>query len=366
MIRMSIDNAQPGMILAKHIYSADGKILLAAGVKLEDRYIARLKELGIPAVYIKDKYTEDIYPEEVISEETKVKALVTIKNLFQETIATSRPNLKAVHQNINNIVDEILYNRNALFNLAEVRAYDDYTYCHSVNVCVLAIVTGISLNYNREQLCDLGVGALLHDIGKTRIDPQILNKPAKLTPEEYEIMKTHASHGFNILRQNRDISTLVAQIAFQHHERLNGSGYPRGLQKDEIHAFARIVSVADVFDALTSDRVYRPGLPAHKALDHITNEAKQSFDSEIVARFIENIAPYPVATMVLLNTGQIGVIVKTQKGRQHRPIVRILFNSKLEKISQPYEIDLAKHEKIFIVRSISPAKPTFMNSVPSI
>ncbi|MDH7577685.1 MAG: HD-GYP domain-containing protein [Bacillota bacterium] len=354
MIRMALENIRPGMILARDICSAEGKVLLAAGVKLEERYLARLKELGIPSVYIYDRLTEGIEIIDVVSAETRLQALATIKNLFQEAREARRLNIDGARKTVDNIISEILYNKNALINLAEVRAYDDYTFAHSVNVCVLSIVTAISLNFNQDQLCELGIGALLHDIGKTRIDRSLLNKIEPLSVGEFEVIKKHSTEGFEILRQYRELSLLAAHVAFQHHERFDGSGYPRGLQENQIHIYAAIAAVADVFDALTSDRVYCRGFLPHEALDLITTQAKVLFDPAVVAAFLENIAPYPVTTMVQLNTGEIGIVADVNRGRQHRPVVRILFDANLREIRDFHEIDLAKHENIFISRLLAP------------
>lgn len=356
MIRISLENTRPGMILARDICSAEGKVLLAAGVRLDERYLARLKELGIPAVYVCDRLTEGIEIVDVVSAETRLQALATVKNLFQEAWDARRLNIKGARKTVDNIISEILYNKNALINLAEVRAYDDYTFAHSVNVCVLSIVTGISLNLSRNQLCELGIGALLHDIGKTRIDRNLLNKIEPLSVSEFEVIKKHSAEGFEILRQYPELSLLSAHVAFQHHERFDGSGYPRGLREQEIHAYAMITAVADVFDALTSDRVYCRGFLPHEALDLITTQAGVLFDPVVVNAFLENIAPYPVTTMVQLNTGEIGIVVDVNRGRQHRPVVRVLFDGNLQEIPGFHEIDLAKHENIYIARVLAPGE----------
>lgn len=350
MIRIAIENARPGMILARHIYNSDGKVLLAAGIKLNEHYLVRLKELGIPAIYIYDRLTEGIEIVDIVSEETKLQALSNFKNLFQEAQENRRLNLESTRKVIDNIIREIFQNKNALINLAEVRAYDDYTFAHSVDVCVLSIVTGISLGFNQIQLRDLGIGALLHDIGKTKINKQLLNKIEPLSIQEFEIIKKHSAEGFEILRQYPELSLLSAHVAFQHHERFDGSGYPRGLRGKEIHPYATITAVVDVFDALTSDRVYCRGLLTHEALDLIASQTKVLFDPETVSAFLENIAPYPVTTMVQLNTSEIGIVVDVNKKCRHRPIVRVLFNAELKETPEFREIDLAKHKNIFITR----------------
>jgi HD-GYP domain-containing protein (c-di-GMP phosphodiesterase class II) len=171
-------------------------------------------------------------------------------------------------------------------------------------------MTGISLEYDELKLRDLGVGALLHDIGKIEIDPEILNKSGRLLPEEAVEIKGHPIKGFEILRKNPDISLISAHCAYQHHERFDGSGYPRRLNGEQIHEFAHIVAIADVYDALTSDVSYRRAVPVYEAIAIILKASGTLFDENLVNYFIENIAIYPIGTVVRLNTNQIGVVVR--------------------------------------------------------
>lgn len=354
MIRISLTSARPGMVLAKHIFSADGKVLLAAGVQLDKTYLIRLKELGVPSIYIYDRYTEDVGIVEIISDETRLEAMAAVNNLYQEAKESRFLNLASVVQSVENIVTEILQNRNALLNLTEVRAYDTYTFAHSVNVCVLSVLAGITLNYNRYRLYNLGIGALLHDIGKTRVNLEILQKQGRLSENEFETIKTHSQEGFNILRNFPELSLLSAHVAWQHHERLDGSGYPRGLQGKEIHPFAMIVAIADVLDAMTSERVYSRACHVHEAIDFITSQSGILFDPLIINSFMENIAPYPVSTLVQLNSGDIGVVVDVNRGIRHRPIVRVIFDREFQELPSYYEIDLSRHADQFIERVLAP------------
>ena len=155
---------------------------------------------------------------------------------------------------VDQIIDELLADLSVLVNLTDIRTFDDYTFASLSNVSVLAIMTGITMGYNDLQLKELGVGAILHDLGKIRIDKSILSKTGELSKEEYEEVKRHPVYGFEILRQYQDVSLLSANVAFQHHERWDGSGYPRGLSGENILEYARIVAACDVYDALLADR----------------------------------------------------------------------------------------------------------------
>jgi HD-GYP domain-containing protein (c-di-GMP phosphodiesterase class II) len=353
MRRISIDYAEPGMVVARNVFNSDGKVLLAAGMTLKQSYIKRIKNLGIQTIYIKDKNIGDLEIPDVISEETRVATIKTVKSVFTEIQSAKKVDIEPIQAIVNNILDELLQNKNILIHLTDVRCYDDYTFGHSVNVCLLSLLTGMSLGYSHQQLHWLGIGALLHDLGKTLIDWDVINKTSKLTSEEYEEVKKHAEYGFDILRQIPGIPLLSAHVAYQHHEKYDGSGYPRRLAGKEIQEFARITAVADVYDALLADRPYRLGYSNHKALEILTSSIESSFDPAVMAAFVENIAVFPIGSIVQLSTGEIGVVVDVHRGQQAKPIIRLLFSSTGEKIETYREIDLGKLTSIYISRIFS-------------
>lgn len=350
MRRIPIDHAKPGMINARHIYSAEGRTLLAAGIALNEYYISRLKELGVHSLYIRDETTEDLNIPEVVSERTRLETVKTVRQIFHSLESNRNINTRAVRTAVDNILDEILTNTDILVQLSDIRSYDDYNFYHSVNVCILSLMTGVSLGMNTLQLRDLGVGALLHDVGKIKVPESILNKPGPLTPSEFEEVKKHTIYGFDILRQYPDISLLSSHVAFQHHERIDGSGYPRGLKESEIHEYARIVAVTDVYDALLADRVYRKALIPYQAIQIITRGTYTFFDPRIVGAFLENIAIYPVGSLVQLNTGDIGFVVDVNKKSPHKPVIRRLLDHHGQKVKAPQEIDLDKLHTVYIVK----------------
>lgn len=240
-----------------------------------------------------------------------------------------------------------------MINLSDIRTMDDYTFAHSVNVCILALLTGITLNYSRAALKLLGIGALLHDIGKVCIPLNILNKPGKLTPKEYKEICRHSELGYEMLRQQKGISQVSAQVALQHHERYDGSGYPQGLKGEDIHEFARITGVVDVFDALTADRIYRPAFPNYEAYEMLAAAGNFTHDYKIVEAFLYNIAVYPVGTLVKLNSGDIAVVIGTRRGQSYRPKVKLLFNDSGKAFKEKTIIDLAEELKYSVVRVLS-------------
>ncbi|WP_209125036.1 HD-GYP domain-containing protein [Alkalihalobacillus sp. BA299] len=342
--------------LAKPIINDNGQVLLQQGVPLTSRMIQRLIELGITFVYIEDELTADVGAKEGISDEVRFRAIGTIKSEFNE-ICDDLKLKKSFHnarlnQNfakvIRSILSEVKNNPKALSLLSDVYLYDSYIFTHSLNVTVYTLALALELKFNEKQLMEIGMGAILHDVGKMAIPTEILNKPDRLTNEEFSIIKSHAQAGYEILKDQPNISLLTAHCAFQHHERINGSGYPRGIKGDEIHLYAKIIGVCDVFDAVTSNRVYRSAMLPHEALELLYSGVGTLYDKEIVEAFRNTIAMYPVGITVGLSDGREGIVVKQNNELSTRPVVRIICEDD-QKVA-PYEVDLMKHVNVTITK----------------
>jgi HD-GYP domain-containing protein (c-di-GMP phosphodiesterase class II) len=351
--RTAVKNLKNGMELARTIMSQDGRILLHSGIVLNETYIKRLIELGISSVYIKDEIFGDYEVQDVISEKTRLEAIKVITNNINWLKKNHNLNIRAVKNVVDSIISELLDNRNLLINLSDIRCFDDYTFAHSVNVCTLSILVGITMNYDITQLSEIGIGALLHDIGKIKIDIDILNKPSTLTREEYKQIKLHPGYGFEILRNYNDIPLLSSHVAFQHHEHWNGQGYPRKLGGTKINKYARIVAVTDSCDALLSDRPYRLGYSLNHTSYILKRMSGIQLDPDCVTALMANIAVYPIGTIVKLNTGDIGIIVDVNRDSPTRPIIRIVFNSYGRRLSELHEVDLSKFSSIVIVKILN-------------
>ena len=323
---IALVESKPDMVLGKSIYSIDGKLLLAAGMFLLPKYVERLRTMGIITVYISDPEIGKIEINDVITERTRLEAKLAVYETAQNFRTTGNFTDREVKKAVNNIMDELLSNHNVLVQLTDIKSVDEteYVFSHSVNVCVLALMTGIALGYNQLVLQDLGTGALLHDLGKIQVPQLILNKPGSLNSDEYEQVKEHSHLGWEILRGQNCISKTAASVAYQHHEFYNGRGYPQGLKGSEIHEYSRIVGLVDVYDALTSDRVYRKRFLPHEAAEYLQSFAGHQFDPEITRTFLGNIAIYPLGTLLRLNTGQKVAVVGCPKAFPTRPKVRIL------------------------------------------
>lgn len=360
MRKIAVTALKPGMVVARTIYNAEGRVLLNKGVVIKPSYIVRLKELGVPAVYIRDDFLEDVEVEDIVREETRLAAVKAVRELFDSCRERERGHVPLlvdsgrIQRIVESLLEDLLDRKELMVNLTDIRALDDYTFGHSVNVCILAMVTGLTLRYSREAMLLLGIGALLHDIGKTCVPLHILNKPGKLTVEEYELVCKHARQGFEILRMQKEVSLVSARVALEHHERYNGSGYPQGLKGNEIHEFARITGVVDVYDALTADRVYRRAYPPHEAYEMLAASGNFTHDYEIVKAFLTNVAVYPVGTLVQLNSGDVGVVTGTAWGHAFRPRVRLLYSPSGEPYKDKPVIDLVEALDYYVCRVLPP------------
>lgn len=365
---LPIHRCQPGMQLARSIHLDNGTVLVGSGVELTQRMIDRLISMNVTNIYIQDALTSDIIVEEIISEETRRETMGVIFETFKtvqndpqkwRNTFTNPQFGRQFRQAMNSIIDELKGNQSAMNLLGSACATDVYIFSHSFHVSLYAIALAMKAGYKEKELSEIGLGAMLHDVGKMALPLDILNKPGKLTEEEFEIVKSHPEVGFEILRKQDDISLLAAHCAFQHHERCNGSGYPRGLKEEKIHPYARIIAVCDVFDALTSQRAYRSPMLPHEAMEVLFAGSEQLFVPGIVADLRDTVALYPIGLGVKLSTGESGVVADYNQGLASRPIIRILQNEAGEAISSPYEIDLSKHMNIVITDC-----DTFFHPVP--
>ncbi|MGD8190902.1 HD-GYP domain-containing protein [Brevibacillus ginsengisoli] len=354
---IAMANCQPGERLAKSIYNNNGTVLVGEGVELNQRMIDRLQALNITAIYVHDELTKDIEIKDVISESTRREALTVIHTTFQ--LFLDEPSRwqkhfnykqlgKQCRQAMASIIDELKQNRTAMNLLGSVVGTDHYVFAHSFNVTLYTTALALKLNLNERELMEIGIGAMLHDVGKMAIPPEVLHKPDRLTDDEFEQIKQHAEIGFEILRRQEEIPLLAAHCAYQHHERLDGSGYPRNLTEPEIHKYAKILAICDVFDALTTNRVYRRAMLPHQAMEILYAGVDTLFIKEYVEAFRDTIALYPIGLSVTLNTGVEGIVIDYNRGLPSRPILRILKDELGNDLDSPYEIDLSKRLNLVI------------------
>lgn len=269
------------------------------------------------------------------------KARVYIDQALEDVRLGQAVNTEIAKELVTNVADSITRSPHAMVWLTNLKERDEYTATHCMNVCVMAVSFGRTLGMGKTELELLGLGGLLHDLGKMRIPSEILNKPNKLTHEEFEIMKTHPVIGYNILKDQGDLPDEVLDIVKHHHERRNGKGYPSHLNGDQINNMTRIIAIVDVYDAITSDRCYHDAISPYDALKNMYEWVNEDFDKEMVEQFIKCLGIYPIGSVVELNVGQVGIVVSASEKSKLRPIVMLILNSKKEQFPKPKLINLA-------------------------
>jgi len=340
--KVRLDKAPTGSVIARSIYNLDGVVLLSEGAVLTREHKDKLHNYGITEIYIEDPFSEGIKIPEIIREEVIIEVKSQVKKMMTSPSIKVSVDVKKVREIVEKLIANILDNEQIVASLCDVRSIDEYTFSHSVNVSVISIVTGIGLGMKEDTLRDLGIGALLHDIGKVMIDDSILNKPSSLTSLEYDEVKRHTQYGYEILKNSGNISQEACDVALSHHERLDGSGYPRKLRNNDIQTFARIVAIADVYDALTTDKVYRRKMMPHDVLDYMLSLGGRHFDKNILDAFVRHIAYYPVGTAVILNSGEKGLVSEYNPYFPNRPVVRVVIDEDGHILKKFREVDLSK------------------------
>ncbi|MES2675661.1 MAG: HD-GYP domain-containing protein [Pseudomonadota bacterium] len=253
-------------------------------------------------------------------------------------------NTKEAKAMVKDCVDSILRNPDALIWMSKMRSQDEYTAEHSLNVCIYCIAFGRHLGMSEADLEKVGLCGLLHDVGKMRIPLEVLNKPERLTDKEFKIMKAHTVHGRNLLMASPGIPNSVIDVAYSHHEKMDGSGYPRQLPPSGISEFARIIAIVDAYDAMTADRCYSESRPSTEALKIIFKDRGTHFDERLALEFIKCIGLYPPGTLVELVNGLIGIVLETNKKYRHLPKI-IAINQQNTPLQKSLLINLDEIEK---------------------
>lgn len=274
------------MVLAKNIYSEKGQLLLNKGCKILNNYLDSIISMGFPGVYIQDTLSEDIEIESIIRNELRSKTVEGVKDFFI-SVEKNKRHYKEFKKRIEITLEKILNDDDLMINMKDLKTFDEYTYKHSVNVTVLSMIIGTSLKLSYKEMFNLGRAALLHDIGKMFVSKEILNKPGKLDTSEMEIMKNHSQFGYKYLKKRYGFSTLTYNGVLDHHEKYDGTGYPGRLKGDEIPFLAKIASIADSFDAMTSRRTYRDSLPIETVIDEFERCKGTQFDPELTDAFLD-------------------------------------------------------------------------------
>lgn len=344
-----MNRVKDGEILGKSIFSGDGSILLRAGVKLNRNYIKKLEQLGVSYVYIEDFRLDDVVAEDEELFKLKRYTLKSMakmsKNLYNNNERGINETLKIAEELISYIIDM----RDVSCNIYDIHTYDNYTYIHSLDTGVMATFMGVNAKrFNEYEIKQLGIGALLHDIGKIKINHNIIDKKGKLTEDEYIEIQKHPTYGKEILFKNPRISEQAIEIVAQHHEKVNGEGYPKGLKNNEICIMGKIVSICDVYSAVRANRAYRKAMRPNDCYELILAGSGTSFDINMVNIFKKSFSIYPLGCCVRLSNGNEGYVIRQNIGFPNRPVIRVLYDSITKGTVYPFEIDLMKELNIVI------------------
>jgi len=264
--------------------------------------------------------------------DTFIESRLLIQEVLHDAKMGRSLSLSSTRNVVHNMAESVIRNPDALMCFAQLKRKDEYTALHSLRVCILALTFGRHLGLPRDQLEVLGLGALLHDVGKVKVPESILTKPDTLTPQEYDIMKQHVAWGAEILYQTRQFPAAALEVVTGHHERHDGSGYLRGLRGDQIGDFGMIGAIVDHYDAITSDRAYRGAVSAHSVLMKMYEWRNTLFSATLVEKFIQCLGVYPIGSIVELNTGDIGVVAAINRTMRLKPHVMMVYDAN----RQPY------------------------------
>ncbi|URZ02141.1 HD-GYP domain-containing protein [Clostridium felsineum] len=333
--------------IAKDIYDEEGRLLIATGTKVSKGTISFLKKNNVFLVHVEDEKLSDIKVDRKM-QKLKAKTLNKMPLIFNNILTGEYENTKEAMETVDELVDYVVEKGTINTNLYEVKLYDDYTYVHCLDTGIMAAFLGMSMGLTTAEVKELSISAMLHDIGKTKISNAIINKKSKLSDNEYEEMKKHPGFGRDILKNIGILSEKVVAGVYQHHERYDGNGYPEGIKGDEISLFGKLISICDVFTAVSANRSYRNRFKPNEAYELILASAGTMFDPKLVVDFKNTFFIYPLGSCVRLSNGIEGYVVKQNKGFPDRPIIRVIYGKTKEEEITPYEIDLLQHNDIII------------------
>lgn len=321
------DELKEGMILGQDILDRNMVLFLSTGTILTPQHIRALRNMDVTVVEIVEKILDNGESKPLIIEDRLAgeykRSVENFKTIFKET----RIGKKLVHDEleacVTPLLEELAVNNNIAKRLWQIENCDEYTYDHSVQVCMIASLLAKWLGYKDQELKEIAIAGLLHDIGKINIPDEILNKPDELNDEEFKIMKTHATLGYVLLMNNKEFDENTLMAVFQHHENYDGTGYPHGLKGKDINKYARIITIADVYSAMISDRVYRKRRSPFEVARIIMDSTFGCFDPYYSMIFLNKISQFYVGNIVKLTTGEIGEVVMIPRNEPARPLVKV-------------------------------------------
>jgi HD-GYP domain-containing protein (c-di-GMP phosphodiesterase class II) len=369
MQKIMIGDVKTGDIIAKDIFNYDGVMLVPSGTSIKENAVKRLRESGIREVFVKPQdirdnasdelqlsFKESVYCESIdaftklddfIYQKTREQAQKYIKKTMFKVSTMNSLDFRKISALVGEIIEQLLEQKDIVLTLSKLRSVDDYTYEHSVNVCILSLIIGIDLNLNKASLINLGIGSMLHDIGKVGVSEDILKKPSRLTNYEFDEIKRHTDFGYQILKSS-NIPEESAIIALCHHEKYDGTGYNAKMKGKDINTLARITAIADVYDAMSNDRVYKRKKQPDLVYREIIRLGDSHFDAEYLSLFMRHLCMYPVGTGVVLNTNHTGVVIKQNKFLPESPVIRVFKNNQVSLKVEYTDIDMSSTKYLYI------------------
>ena len=334
------------MITAQSIYNPLGASYLTKGMELSPTYIERLEKAGFEGVTVTslDPKLKLAPPDDIVQEKTRISAIQNVATAFHSVEENGTFDPAPLQGISENILQDIIAQQKNLVQLTDIRLHDTYTFAHSVNVAILSSLLGVLLKLSREEQIKLTLGGLLHDIGKITVPYEILTKAGHLTDDEWSVMQGHPEAGRQRLKKMFPNDTLLSTIALQHHEHIDGSGYPNHLKGEQIHRYGRIVAIADVYDALTSVRPYKRAYTPSVAHRLMATCSPGHFDLDLLKLFFDNVAIYPVGTILKTQDGY-AIVKKVEFGYTLTPVVCVFANREGKLLDTPSDLDLKEAPK---------------------
>lgn len=363
--KVRVEKLKPGMFISDFNCSwLEVPFLRRSLTITDDSMIAKIAGHGIREVYIdssrgldvQDAPTRDeidrviqaeleqivgneITPVAHLSFEEELARAIEVRHQAEKTVSSFMQNvrdgkhidMKAVDETIQKMTDSVFDNVDAMLCLSQLKKRDEYTFQHSVNSCIMNLAFGRGIGLDRRAAAAMGMGGLLHDIGKMRVSKEVLNKPGRLSEPEFEMMRQHVDLGVELLKERGDIPEDAIRIAHEHHERHDGTGYPRGLKGDAITKAGQMAAIVDVYDAITSDRCYHDGMLPAQALRKLYEWSEFHFNRSLVERFIKCVGIYPMGTLVRMESGHLAVVIKGGEANVLKPTVRLIYNLRKER-----------------------------------
>ncbi len=373
--KISIDQLQPGMYI--HDLDCDWlehDFLTSRFAVRDEKTVRKVREMGLREVYIDTSRGSDVADarteaevrqeisarlESIAQEDEPCKSaeladeIARARHLHKAASRIARDlmadvrlgrqiEMERVEPLVEGMIDSIFRNQDALLPLARLKSHDGYTFQHSVSVCALMIAFARGLKLPRDNIREIAIGSLLHDVGKARVPDAILNKPARLTEAEFTKMKSHVVQSIIILQHTPGISQTALDVAGQHHERYDGTGYPNRLRGHEIAFHGQMSAIVDVYDAISSDRVYHKGMLPTDALGKLLEWSRFHFNPELVQVYIKSIGIYPTGSLVRLESDRLGVVIEQHPGNSLHPVVRVFYHADRRHYLEPEDLDLAR------------------------